>query len=78
MEGVWAQITEVAPEKARIRSAADALLSFWREVGAGKTITNIRPGYALLVTENGYRTADAVPVWRVETADGTEYSYDAR
>ncbi len=78
MEGVWVKIGEAAGEKARVKSAADALLSFLREGKSGSTITKVECGYAVLLKEEGYRTADAVPVWKVETADGNSYYYDAR
>lgn len=77
-EGAWAAVVESAGEKLPVKSAADALLSFLREGHAGSTITEITCGYAVLLSEEGYRTADAVPVWRVETADGNLYYYDAR
>ncbi len=78
MEGIWAEITAKSQEKARIRSAADALLMFLREAQNTKTVTSITCGYAVLLTENGYRTADAVPTWRIETEEGAQYFYDAR
>lgn len=78
MEGVWAEITEKLQERTRIRPAADALLMFLRESEKKRTVTSITCGYAVLLAENGYRTADAVPAWRIETEDGAQYFYDAR
>ncbi len=78
MEGVWAEIVEVGEERERLNSASDALLSFLREGEPGSTVTHMDIGYAVLVPEQGYHTADAVPVWRVVTADGNTRYYDAR
>jgi len=78
MEGVWAEIIGETTDRRPIKSAADALLSFLREGHTGSTVSEITCGYAVLLREAGYRSADAVPVWRVETADKNVYYYDAR
>ncbi len=78
MEGVWPGVAEIAGEKAYIKSATDALLTFLREATGAQTVTDITLGYAIGISENGYRTADAVPVWVIETADGGRFTYDAR
>ena len=77
MEGVWANITKKNYERRAIKPAADALLAFLRSGERGK-ITAITCGYAVLRAEDGYRTADAIPVWKVETADGAVFYEDAR
>ncbi len=78
IEGVWAEVVETSDEKTQLRSAADALLSFLREGETGSTVTDVTVGYAVLVPEEGYHTADAVPVWQVKTEDGHFFQYDAR
>lgn len=77
MEGTWAEITEARREPWRIGSAADALLSFLQEGKKGE-IVSVQCGYAVFVDGQGYRTADAIPVWRLETAGGEAHVYDAR
>lgn len=78
MEGIWAEIVADGRERADIKGAESALLSFLREDGTDKEITAVHWGYAVLLAEEGYHSADAVPVWRVETAGGSQYFYDAR
>ncbi len=78
MEGVWTKIVESGKERTVIKGAEGALLSFLRESEAGSEVTAVDWGYAVLLAEDGYHSADAVPVWRVETADGKQYYYDAR
>ncbi len=80
MEGTWVNIKTESKNKAQTRNAADALLAFLQEGNhAGKEITRVERGYGVLLEESEtFRNADAVPVWRIETADGTVRYYDAR
>ncbi len=79
MEGTWANILETAGEKKEISIAAEALLTFLQEgTHGGETVTETACGYAVLLAADGYRSADAVPAWRIQTADGETYFYDAR
>ena len=79
IEGTWANVLDAVGEKSRTSGAAKALLAFLQEgTHQGKTITDIQCGYAVLFSGDGYRTADAVPTWRIETADGSTAFYDAR
>ncbi len=77
MEGVWPEIQENAGTRAAVKPAAEVLLSYLRE-GHTETVTYISAGYAVMRAEEGYRTAEAVPVWRVHTEGGAVYDYDAR
>ncbi len=77
IEGAWANVQPGKRQRTPVKSAADALLQFLQE-GKKGTISRVACGYAVLRAEAGYRTADAVPVWRVECADGTIHYYDAR
>ncbi|MBE7024669.1 MAG: hypothetical protein E7408_01270 [Ruminococcaceae bacterium] len=78
MEGVWAEVVTAAKERGVIRDATSALLSFLQETDGNHTVTRVENGYAVFLAEEGYHTADAVPVWKVETEDGTVRFYDAR
>lgn len=78
MEGNWANIVESGAERTDIRGAENALLSFLRESEGAGTVTAVDYGYAVLFAEENYHSADALPVWRVETADGKHAFYDAR
>lgn len=77
LEGVWAEITHAEGERQKTQSAADALLAFL-QAGNRNEIVGVECGYAVLSKEKGYRTADAVPVWAVETNDGKVHYFDAR
>ncbi len=79
IEGTWANVVNVTGERNRVSIAAQALLAFLQEGShEGKTITGVDCGYAVLLSPGGYRTADATPTWRIETADGNVSFYDAR
>ncbi len=79
MEGTWANIVDTVGEKQKISIAAEALLAFLQEgTHEGQTVKRAECGYAILLGADGYRTADAVPAWRIETADGAASFYDAR
>lgn len=77
LEGVWAEISHIEGERQRTQSAADALLAFL-QTGTREEIVRVECGYAVLSKEQGYRTADAVPVWAIETIDGKVHYFDAR
>lgn len=78
-EGTWANVLGTSGEKNRISGAAKPLLAFLQEgTHGGETVTGIECGYAVLLSAGGYRTASAVPAWRIETAGGTAAFYDAR
>ena len=77
MEGNWPQVLEVKSTKTPTLGAADALMHLLHTSDiSGETVEKIALGYTVLV-EGGYQTADAVPVWRLET-DENVYFYDAR
>lgn len=79
IEGMWAEIIEVDKERSSVREASHSLLAFLQEIGGRNTvITDMGLGYAVFLEEEGYHTADAVPVWKVETEDGGVWYYDAR
>ncbi len=77
MHGIWPAVSENPGTRAAIKPAAEALLTYLRE-GHTKAVTAITAGYAVMRAEEGYRTAEAVPVWRVHTEDDAVYDYDAR
>ncbi len=77
LEGVWAEIMHTEGERQRTLGAADALLAFL-QAGNQSEIVRVECGYAVLSKEKGYRTADAVPVWAIETIDGKVHYFDAR
>ncbi len=79
MEGTWANVQDVNGEKKQVSIAAQALLAFLQEgTHEGETVKRIECGYAVLLSPGGYRTADAVPAWRIETENGTVAFFDAR
>ena len=77
LEGKWAEITHAEGERQKTQSAADALLSYL-QAGITEEIVRVECGYAVLSKESGYRTADAVPVWLIETIGKNVHFFDAR
>ena len=79
IQGTWANIADIYGEKSRVVLPAQALLTFLQEgTHEGETITDATCGYSVLLSDGAYRTADAVPAWRIETESGTVFFYDAR
>ncbi len=77
ISGNWANITDRTGEKVQITSAADALLTFL-QTGAASEITTVEYGYAIFVEDDGYRAADAIPVWAIRAGEGETRYLDAR
>lgn len=77
IEGVWPEVRENTGTRMAIKPASEALLSYLRE-GRTSPITFIAAGYTVLRAEEGYRAAEAVPVWQVSTEAGEVFYYDAR
>ena len=83
---LWGYIiinTAYSGTQTRLRSAADVLLEFLQDSSRGTenvTVTAIELGYSVLAqgTDVDFKTADAIPTYRVQTDDGREFYYDAR
>ncbi|MBQ7718344.1 MAG: hypothetical protein IJT38_03510 [Clostridia bacterium] len=68
---------------ASIRSTADVLLEFLQEPARGTesiTVTALELGYSILEQGSNidFKTADAVPTYRIQTDKGQIFYYDAR
>ncbi len=83
VEGFW-MIPGGAPyDKEYVGLATDALSAFLKDqtrLASSVEITDISLGYSVLLGESeiNFSEATAIPVWRLATADGMMYYYDAR
>ena len=83
---LWGYIiknTAYSGSPASLRSSADVLLEFLQgsaHTSQGVTVTALELGYSILTqgSDVDFKTADAIPTYKLETSDGQVFYYDAR
>lgn len=83
VSGYPLKITGSAPSKTEIRSAGEILMDFLKDPSrpaAPMEIKKINVGYSVLLDGGvvNFKSADAVPTYRIITGDNKSYFYDGR
>lgn len=80
--GSWGTPTIDPETETRLRPVSDALIEFYRDPARPDTceIQSVRAGYSMWLGNDAvnYKTADAIPVWRIRLTNNQSFYYDAR
>ena len=82
MSGSWVTPSLNTDTEYKPGPATDALIAFYRDPDRPQQceISSIRAGYGVWLGDYtvSYKTAEAVPVWRIKLSNGQSFYYDAR